>query len=335
MHTRTLGQQQITISALGLGCMGMSEFYGESDDAQSMLTLNRARDIGINFFDTADTYGLGHNEQLLGQWLRQLSASQRHDVQLATKFGIVRSAGSTDRRIDNSPAYIRAACEASLQRLGVESIALYYCHRRDSSVPIEDVVGAMADLVRAGKVQQLGLSEVSVDTLIKAHRVHPIAAIQSEYSLWQRSPETELLKTCQQLACTFVAYSPLGRAFLTGAVDTATLADNDFRKSNPRFLGEQAQHNRQRVEELSAMAQRLGCSNAQLALAFLLHKYAHVVPIPGTRRVTYLEQNVAASELVLAAEDMAALDALFPPDAQYGERYAAGGMQGIEQITHA
>lgn len=330
MKQRLLGQAHTPVSALGLGCMGMSEFYGVADDDQSLATLARALDLGINFFDTADTYGLGHNETLLGRFIKAGAPTRRASMVIATKFGIKRQAGRYERSIENGPDYIRGACEASLQRLGVDCIDLYYCHRRHPDVPIEETIGAMAELVRAGKVRQLGLSEVSADTLRKAHAVHPIAALQSEYSLWSREPEQGVLQTCAELGTTFVAYSPLGRAFLTGTVTTALLADNDFRKHNPRFEGEAEAINRRLVEGLRAFANDLGLTNAQVALAWLLSKQPHVVPIPGTRRIPYLEQNAAATKTVLTAEQIAALDSLFAPDHVAGARYPQAGMAGIE-----
>lgn len=330
MQQRQLGAGGPLVSALGLGCMGMSEFYGPSDDEQSLRTLARALELGINLFDTADTYGLGHNEQLLGRFIRQGGAARRQQVVVATKFGIVRQAGVYERRIDNSPAYIRAACEASLRHLGLERIDLYYCHRRDPAVPIEEVVGAMADLVAAGKVGAIGLSEVSEQTLRRAHAVHPVAALQSEYSLWSREPEAGLLATCADLGTAFVAYSPLGRAFLTATVDTAQLADNDFRKHNPRFSGEAEAHNRQLVSALADFAKARGLSNAQLALAWLLHKAPHVIPIPGTRRIAYLESNAASTEIRLSSDDIAWLDRLFDPTAVAGARYPEAGFAGVE-----
>ncbi|MDD3481982.1 aldo/keto reductase [Azovibrio restrictus] len=237
MQTRFLGQQQQPVSSIGLGCMGMSEFYGASDDAESLRTLARALELGINFFDSADTYGHGHNESLLGRFLKEGGAARRQQVVIASKFGIVREQGKYERRIDNSPAYIRQACEASLRRLGVEQIDLYYCHRRNPEVPIEEMMGALAQLVAAGKVRQIGLSEVSAATLRQAGAVHPVAAVQSEYSLWTREAEREMLATCAELGTTFVAYSPLGRAFLTGAVHSEQLAEDDFRKHNPHCGG--------------------------------------------------------------------------------------------------
>jgi aryl-alcohol dehydrogenase-like predicted oxidoreductase len=326
MQQRQLGHSGLQVSPLGFGCMGMSEFYGASDDAASLTTLERALELGINFFDSADTYGFGHNERLLGRFL----AGRREQVVLATKFGIVREEGQYERRIDNSPAYIRAACEASLQRLGVDHIDLYYCHRRDPAVPIEDVVGAMAELVAAGKVRALGLSEVSAETLRRAAKVHSIAAVQSEYSLWSREPEREVLAACAEVGSTLVAYSPLGRAFLTGAVDTAQLAADDFRRHLPRFSGSAAADNRALVDALSAFAAARGLANAQVALAWLLAKQPQVVPIPGTRRIAYLEQNAAATTVSLSAAEVAELDALFAPDKVVGERYSAAGMVGLE-----
>ena len=266
----------------------------------------------------------------MGRFIRQGGAARRQQVVVATKFGIVRQAGVYERRIDNSPAYIRAACEASLRHLGLERIDLYYCHRRDPAVPIEEVVGAMADLVAAGKVGAIGLSEVSEQTLRRAHAVHPVAALQSEYSLWSREPEAGLLATCADLGTAFVAYSPLGRAFLTATVDTAQLADNDFRKHNPRFSGEAEAHNRQLVSALADFAKARGLSNAQLALAWLLHKAPHVIPIPGTRRIAYLESNAASTEIRLSSDDIAWLDRLFDPTAVAGARYPEAGFAGVE-----
>ena len=330
MQKRLFGSLNTPISAIGLGCMGMSEFYGATDDVESHSTMARALELGVNFFDSADIYGFGHNETLIGQFLNAGGAARRAQVVIATKFGIVRAAGQYERRIDNTPAYVQSACEASLKRLGVETIDLYYCHRRNPDVPIEDMVGAMAQLVKAGKVRQLGLSEVSSTTLRKANTVHPIAAVQSEYSLWAREPETDMLATCAELGTTFVAYSPLGRAFLTGVLDKAHLATNDFRNMLPRFSGQAGAANQAMVDALGRFAQAKGMTNAQVALAWLLCKHPHVVPIPGTRRINYLEQNAAASGFVLSPSEIAELDALFPPEAVAGERYPEAGMVGIE-----
>lgn len=330
MQRRKLGASGPEVSALGLGCMGMSEFYGESDDASSLRTLARALELGMTLFDTADTYGLGHNETLLGRFIAEGGAARRRQVVVATKFGIVRAAGQYERRIDNSPAYIRDACEASLHCLGVERIDLYYCHRRNPDVPIEDVAGALGELVAAGKVGAIGLSEVSVETLRRAHAVHPVAAVQSEYSLWSREPETGMLATCAELGTAFVAYSPLGRAFLTGTLEVDALADNDFRKHNPRFSGDAQAHNRRLVDQLARFAQARGLSSAQVALAWLLHKQPHVIPIPGSRRTPHLESNARAADVLLDAGAMAELDHLFTPDSVAGARYPDAGFVGIE-----
>lgn len=330
MKLRSLGNTGIQSSAIGLGCMGMSEFYGQTDDADSLQTLQRAVELGVSHFDSADTYGLGHNESLLGRFVARLGAARRQQIVLATKFGIVREAGKYERRIDNSPAYIKAACEASLRRLGIDHIDLYYCHRRDPAVPIEEVVGAMAALVREGKVRAIGLSEVSVETLRRAHAVHPVAALQSEYSLWSREPENGAIAACAELGTTFVAYSPLGRAFLAGALDLGRLADNDFRKNNPRFVGEAQAINQRLVDSLTAFASARGLSSSQIALAWMLHKHPHVVPIPGTRRIDYLESNASAVGVALSPEEIAQLDALFDPKGVAGARYPEAGMVGIE-----
>jgi aryl-alcohol dehydrogenase-like predicted oxidoreductase len=330
MNYRKLGTSGLSTSAIGLGCMGMSEFYGQSDDADSLRTLERALELGVTHFDSADTYGLGHNEELLGRFVAAGGAARRQQVVLATKFGIVRAAGQYERRIDNSPAYIRSACEASLRRLGTDHIDLYYCHRRDPAVPVEDVVGVMGELVRTGKVRAIGLSEVSVETLQRAHAVFPVAALQSEYSLWSREPEAGMLAACAALGTAFVAYSPLGRAFLTGALKVDELADNDFRKRNPRFVGDAQAQNQQLVAALQARAEARGLSSAQLALAWLLNKHPHVVPIPGTRRISYLESNVGAVGVKLSAEEMTALDQLFDPERVAGARYPDAGFVGIE-----
>jgi aryl-alcohol dehydrogenase-like predicted oxidoreductase len=330
MQQRRLGAAGPLTSAIGLGCMGMSEFYGESNDDASLRTLARAVELGVSLFDTADTYGFGRNESLLGRFIAEGGASRRQKMVIATKFGIVRSEGKYERRIDNSLAYIRSACEDSLRRLGVEQIDLYYCHRRDPAVPVEEMVSTLGQLVREGKIGAIGLSEVSVETLRRAHAVHPIAAVQSEYSLWSRQPEQGMLNACSELGVAFVAYSPLGRAFLAGAMDVNQLAPNDFRRHNPRFVGDAAAQNQRLVTALAALADHRGISSSQLALAWLLQKHGHVIPIPGTRRVPYLESNVKAVEVRLSAADLEALDTLFDPAQVAGERYPEAGFVGIE-----
>ena len=329
MLRRPLGKTGTTVSAIGLGCMGMSEFYGPGNDEQSLQTLVAALEQGIDFLDTADMYGVGHNEELLGRFL----AGRRQRVVLATKFGIVRDPDApAARRIDNSPQYIRQACDASLRRLGIDTIDLYYAHRRDPSVPIEDAVGAMAELVKAGKVRYLGLSEVAPETLRRAHAVHPISAIQSEYSLWSRDPERQMLATCRELGVTFVAYSPLGRAFLTGTVkNEESLASGDFRRMNPRFQGDALRNNLRLVEGLADFAAKHGATRGQIALAWLLSKHSDVVPIPGTKRPHYVIENAAAAGITLSREEIAALDELFDPSAVAGERYPSAGMATVER----
>ncbi|GEO81007.1 aldo/keto reductase [Pararhodospirillum oryzae] len=326
MEQRPLGSSGPLVSALALGCMGMSEFYGPSDTEQSLHTLRLALDLGVTFLDTADMYGAGHNETLLGQFLK----GHRDQVVLATKFGIVRDPGATERRIDNSPAYVAAACEASLRRLGVETIDLYYCHRRNHETPVEDMVGAMARLVEAGKVRYLGLSEVSPDTLRAAHAVHPIAAVQSEYSLWTRDPERGILEACRALGVAFVAYSPLGRGFLTGALDPAHLTPDDFRSRHPRFRDDALARNRELVEHLRAFAQAKEATPAQVALAWILARHPHAIALFGAKRPERLPENVAALSLILTPGDVAALDALFAPEAVSGARYPEANMAGIE-----
>ncbi len=326
MEKRELGASGLEVSALGLGCMGMSEFYGPIDDAQSLATLARALELGVNFLDTSDLYGAGHNEDLLGRFLQ----GKRDQVVLATKFGIVRMPGHYERKIDNSPAYVRAACEASLKRLKVETIDLYYAHRVDAQVAVEETVGAMAELVREGKVRALGLSEVSAKTLRRAHAVHPIAAVQSEYSLWTRDPEAEVLPTCRELGVSFVAYSPLGRGFLTGTIQTeADLASDDFRRMSPRFQGDNLRRNLELAEAVRSLATAKGSTPGQVALAWLLQRGREIVPIPGTKRIKYLEENVAAASLVLSTAELGRLEQALPPGVAAGDRYPPAGMKGL------
>lgn len=330
MQRRSLGQTNTTVSAIGLGCMGMSEFYGPRDDEQSLATLKTALDLGVDFFDTADMYGDGHNEELIGGFLR----GRRDQVTLATKFGIVREKGVYERTINNTPAYVEKAAEASLRRLGIETIDLYYCHRRNPQTPIEDMIGAMARLREAGKIRAIGLSEVSPATLRAAHAVHPITAVQSEYSLWTRGPEQEMLETCRELGVTFVAYSPLGRGFLTGAITTADdLSPDDFRRYNPRFQDEALARNQRLVKALREYAERHNATAAQIALAWLLSKHDNVVPIPGAKRSQRLPENAAAVDIVLDADAIAELDRLFEPGSVVGERYPQAGMVGIEKTV--
>lgn len=323
MDHRSLGRSGLSASAIGLGCMGMSEFYGPSDDEQSLATLAAALDLGINFFDTADMYGVGHNERLLGRFLK----GRRDRINLATKFGNVRGPNGERLGVSGTPDYVRSACDASLERLGIDTIDLYYQHRVDPKTPIEETVGAMKGLVEAGKVRFLGLSECSVATLRKAHAVHPITAVQIEYSLWSRDPEEEMLAACRELGVAFVAYSPLGRSFLTGAVTSPdTLAADDFRRANPRFSGDALKANLTLVEALKDFAAAKCATSAQIALAWILNKQDNVIPIPGTRRQKYLEENVAATRIRLSPEEVATLDALFAPEAVAGTRYPEAAM---------
>ena len=326
--TRPLGPDGPTLPAIGLGCMGMSEFYGPSDDTRSRDLLEAAVDAGVRLFDTADTYGHGHNERLLAPVI----AAHRDRMIIATKFGIAREPGRYERIIRNDPAYIREACEASRQRLGVDTIDLYYCHRRDPTVPIEIVVEAMAALVAEGKVAAIGLSEVSPETLRRAAAVHPIAAVQSEYSLWSREPEQAMLATCRELGTSFVAYSPLGRGFLSGTVLSAKdLAEDDFRRRSPRFSDAAMAHNQVLVARLTELADAHGATPAQLALAWLINKHPHVIPIPGTRRLARLQENLAGAALALDEATIAALDTLFAPGQVMGARYPEAGWNGIER----
>jgi aryl-alcohol dehydrogenase-like predicted oxidoreductase len=317
MERRTLGHG-LEVSAQGLGCMGMSAWYGPTDDQESIATIDRALELGINFLDTADVYGQGDNEELVGRAI----AGRRDEVVLATKFGN-RWFDDGTRTIDGSPQYVRDAIDASLRRLNVEYVDLYYQHRVDANTPIEETVGAMAELVAAGKVRHLGLSEAGPETIRRAHVVHPITALQSEWSLWTRDPEQAALPTVRELGIGFVAYSPLGRGFLAGRFSSPEeLSDDDFRRHHPRMQGENFEHNRELAEHVRELAAEKGCTPAQLALAWVLSRGDDVVPIPGTKRRTYLEQNAAASDVTLSDDELARLDRAFPRGAAAGPRYA-------------
>ncbi len=329
MKTRKLGNTGIEIPAIGLGCMGMSSVYGAADDATSIAVIHRALELGVTFLDTADIYGNGGNEELVGRAIR----GKRDQVVLATKFGRVTKGSGADGTsfdIEGSPAYVKRAAEASLRRLGVETIDLYYQHRVDPRTPIEETVGAMAELVKEGKVRFLGLSEAAPETIRRAHAVHPIAALETEYSLWTRDPEDELLDLTRQLGITFVAYSPLGRGFLTGALKSPDdLAPDDWRRTNPRFQGENFTKNLELVEELKAMARAKGTTAAQLALAWLLTRGKHVVPIPGSRRIERLEENAAAADIKLTDNELSRLELIAPVGAAVGTRYPEAMMAAL------
>jgi aryl-alcohol dehydrogenase-like predicted oxidoreductase len=318
MRTRVLGKQ-LTVSAQGLGCMGMSEFYGTLDEAESIATIHRALDLGVTFLDTADMYGPFTNEQLVGRAI----VGRRDEVVLATKFGNERAPDGTRIGVNGRPEYVRAACDASLERLGLDHIDLYYQHRVDQDTPIEETVGAMAELVDAGKVRFLGLSEAAPGTIRRAHAVHPIAALQTEWSLWTRDPETDgVLDTVRELGIGFVAYSPLGRGFLSGAIQNLEdLAENDFRRHNPRFQGDNFNKNLQLVDRVREIASAKGVSASQLALAWVLAQGDDVVPIPGTKRRAYLEENVAADEIRLTDDELRRIDEVLPVGAASGDRY--------------
>ena len=320
MKQRKLGD--LTVSEIGLGCMGMSEFYGATDEAQSLETIRRSLDLGVTFLDTSDMYGSGHNEELVGRAIE----GRRDEVQLATKFAIRRDGGR--RSIDNSPEWIHEACEASLRRLGTDHIDLYYMHRRSPDVPIEESVGAMAELVEEGKVRRLGLSEVSPATLRAAAAVHPIAALQSEWSLFTREIEAEIVPTARELGVGLVPYSPLGRGELTGQLEIS--GEDDFRKDLPRFQAENRERNLGRLDTVRTVAEDTGATPAQIALAWLLHQGEDVAPIPGTKRVRYLEENAAAVEIELSAEQLERLEEAFPPGATAGDRYPESGMASVE-----
>ena len=326
LPTRKLAHLQV--GAQGLGCMGMSEFYGDRDDDESVATIHRALDLGVTLLDTADMYGIGDNEELVGKAVD----GRREQVVLATKFGNVRSKDAAERSIRGDAAYVREACDASLRRLGVDHIDLYYQHRVDPKTPIEETVGAMAELVRAGKVGYLGLSEASADTIRRAHAVHPITALQTEWSLWSREIEDELVPLCRELRIGIVPYSPLGRGLLTGRYRSASdFGSDDFRSAHPRVAGENFERNLRMVDALTDLAKARDVTASQLALAWVQHRGADVVPIPGTKRRTYLESNVAAATLELSADDLAAIEAAVPRDAVAGARYNEAGMRSVDQ----
>ncbi|MED5537190.1 MAG: aldo/keto reductase [Pseudomonadota bacterium] len=328
MKTRKLGPSAPEVSAIGLGCMGMSAFYGGADEAQSTAVIHRALDLGVTLFDTAEMYGPHTNEVLLGKALKD----RRDRAFIATKFGINYNADRSKLMVDGSPANVRRAIEGSLQRLGVDHVDLYYLHRVDPDTPIEETVGAMAELVTEGKVRFLGLSEASPETLRKAHATHPITALQTEYSLWSREPEDALFAVTRELGIGFVPYSPLGRGFLSGEIKSVDdLAPDDFRRTNPRFMGENFQKNLDLVEAVKAIAADKGVTAAQLALAWVLAQGDDLIPIPGTRRVATLEQNVAAMDLVLTPQDLARIDAVFPKGAAVGHRYAEAARAALNR----
>ena len=328
MQFRKLGHSPFSLSAMGLGCMGMSEFYGTRDDEESISVIHRALDLEMNFLDTADAYGNGKNEVLVGKALR----GRREQVVLATKFANVRDTAGNFIGINGRPEYVKRACEASLRRLGTESIDLYYQHRVDNTVPIEDTVGAMSRLVEEGKVRCLGLSEAAPATIRRANQTHPISALQTEYSLWSRDPEDEIISVCRELGVTFVPYSPLGRGFLTGRFKTPDdFEPGDWRRNNPRFQGENFQRNLALVRRIQEMAREKGCKPAQLALAWVLAQGEGMVPIPGSSHVPHLEENLAALDVSLSAEDLKRIDEVAPKGVAAGERYPAGGMKVVNR----
>ena len=327
MKTKLLGSQGLMASQLGLGCMGMSEFYGKQNDEESIRVIHRAFDLGITLFDTADMYGPYTNEILVGKAIRGF----RTKITLATKFGIVRYPDDASKRGANGkPGYVRKSCEGSLKRLGVDHIDLYYLHRKDPDTPIEETVGAMAGLIREGKVRAIGLSEVSKETLRRAHEVHPVSALQSEYSLWTRDPEDDILGTCKELGIAFVAYSPLGRGFLTGQIKKfEDLEPDDYRRSSPRFQGENFNKNLQLVKKIEEMAKDKGCTNAQLALAWVLAQGDHIFPIPGTKHIKYLEENIGGLNVKLSKKDLEEIERMAPKGAASGARYSQAAMSSV------
>jgi len=329
METKKLGSQGLMASPLGLGCMGMSEFYGHRNDAESMNVLHHALQLGVIFWDTADIYGPFINEELVGKALK----GRRDKITLATKFGIVRSATDpTIRGFNGKPEYVQSACEASLRRLDVEMIDLYYLHRKDPATPIEETVGAMAKLVAQGKIRGIGLSEVSAATLRKAHAVHPISALQTEYSLWSRDPEDEVLQTCKELGIAFVAYSPLGRGFLTGQIKQfEDFAPDDYRRVAPRFIGDNFNKNLALVAKIEQLAKRKNCTSSQLALAWVMAQGSHIFPIPGTKQIKYLEENLGSLQVHLSVDELKEIDAIAPKGVAAGTRYPESMMGALNQ----
>ncbi|HRI19371.1 MAG TPA: aldo/keto reductase [Panacibacter sp.] len=329
MKIKMLGTQGLSASVLGLGCMGMSEFYGETNDAESIKTLQRAHEMGINFLDTADAYGPHKNEILVGKAIK----SYRNEITLATKFGIVRDLSNPQLRgLNGKPEYVHRCCEASLKRLDTDVIDLYYLHRKDPATSIEETVGAMAELVKEGKIKAIGLSEVSAATLRKAHAVHPVTALQTEYSIWSREPEDDLIATCKELGIAFVAYSPLGRGFLTGQIrNFEDFASDDYRRFSPRFQGENFQKNLDLVGKIEALAAKKNCTASQLALAWVLAQGNHIFPIPGTRRIKYLEENAGALNVILSKEELDEIDAIAPKGIAAGMRYPEAMMGSVNQ----